>query len=145
MLIRVKHSKNEESDLVLREQFFNSRWLMHGTFCLSCEQPGIKPAPRTVLSTTLTGKPNTQMSKCHLDLVMKPFSCTEWWPSISQWSKFHFQIFLFSSRFILFQYTDARLCAKVRDLKLTINKMRSPQTLDLPAARLRNSFVKGNC
>ena len=37
-----------------------------GTFCLSRNQTGIKPVPPLILPTTLTGKQNTQMRKCHL-------------------------------------------------------------------------------
>ena len=48
-------------------------------------------------------------------------------------------------RFILMQCAIVHLCANIRDLKLMIDKMQCPYILDLPTARLRNSFLKKNC
>ena len=38
--------------------------------------------------------PNIQVKEFYLYMYMKPISCAERWIFISQWSKFHFQIFL---------------------------------------------------
>ena len=79
---------------------------------------------------------------------MKRFHSAEWWTLISQWSKFHFPIFLLPkpkvSVSILFQYTNVFHCAKFGDLKPTINEKRRPQIWTCSWARRRNKIPQGN-
>ena len=62
------------------------------------------------LSTTLTNKPNTQMKECRLYMYMKPFRPAEWWTFISQWLKFHFQMFLPPNLKVSIYSLSAYLC-----------------------------------
>ena len=76
---------------------------------------------------------------------MKQFRSAEWWTLISQWSKFHFLIFLLPNLKVLFQYTNVFLCAKFGDLKPMINETQRPQIWTCFWARCRNKIPQGNC
>ena len=75
--------------------------------------------------------------------VYETICSAECWTFISQWSKFHFPIFLLPKPKVLI--FSVSLCAKFGDLKPTIDEKQRPQILACFWERCSNNIPQGYC